>query len=128
MENRLTVLVADDSSMSRKWVIRAFPNTIREECTIVEANNGRVALDMFLEHRPGITFLDLTMPEMNGTEVLEEIRKVVPNAYVVVVTADRQKSIRDRLEELKADKIIYKPIEDNEIHKAFLRFLTQEGE
>ena len=57
--------------------------------TIVEAPNGRAALDVFADARPDVIVLDLMMPEMNGFEFLTELRlyaewRAVP---VVVVTA-----------------------------------------
>lgn len=124
----MTILVADDSAMSRKWIIRAFPESIKENCTIIEASDGKMALDKFRTHQPSLTFLDLTMPEMNGTEVLAYIREEQPQAYVAVVTADRQKSIADLLVKLNANKVIYKPIDNGELQKVFFEYLKNTGE
>jgi DNA-binding NarL/FixJ family response regulator len=51
-----------------------------------EAGTGGHAIKLFEEHRPDITLLDLRMPDMNGIEVIEKIRKKYPDALFIVLT------------------------------------------
>src|SRR5437773_936349 len=54
---------------------------------VFTAYNGREALDLFSQHRPQFTLLDLRMPEMNGIEVLRQIRAIDASAAVMILTA-----------------------------------------
>ncbi len=54
---------------------------------VLTASNGRDALDLFRQHHPKITVLDLRMPEMDGLEVLRQIHAIDPQAAVMMLTA-----------------------------------------
>src|SRR2546427_8655084 len=54
---------------------------------VFTAYGGREALDLFSQHRPQFTLLDLRMPEMNGIEVLRRIRTIDASAAVMILTA-----------------------------------------
>jgi len=54
---------------------------------IFTANNGHEALDLFKQHHPQFTLLDLRMPEMDGIEVLKRVRTIDPQAVVMILTA-----------------------------------------
>src|SRR6266705_2852194 len=54
---------------------------------VLTANNGRQALELFKQHRPRFTMLDLRMPQMGGLEVLKEIRAIDTKAAVMILTA-----------------------------------------
>ena len=81
-----TALVVDDEPEAREVMRRTLE---REQWTVVEAENGRAALDRMAEQKPSVILLDLMMPVMDGFEFLSEIRaseawRAIP---VVVVTA-----------------------------------------
>jgi DNA-binding response OmpR family regulator len=53
---------------------------------VLTATSGREGLAFFRHRNPRFTLLDLNMPEMSGIEVLQEIRKINPDASVIVLT------------------------------------------
>ena len=59
-----------------------------------EAPDGLSALERYSLDRPDLVLLDVTMNEMNGLEVLEQLRAMDPGARVVMATADVQSSTR----------------------------------
>jgi CheY-like chemotaxis protein len=91
------VLVVDDDAEVRALFRRMLEP---EGYTVVEAPNGRVALDRLREISPGVILLDLMMPEMDGFEFVAEFRRheawrAIP---IVVVTAkDLSHEDRQRL-------------------------------
>ena len=65
-------LVVDDSAMMRQLILMTLK---KMGCTsVVDASNGRVALEKLLTHRIDIVLTDIDMPEMNGLEFIERAR------------------------------------------------------
>jgi CheY-like chemotaxis protein len=81
-----TALVVEDDATSKELVRRMLKS---EGWTVVEAHNGREALERLADSQPGIVLLDLMMPEMDGFEFLSEMhaRKEWSSIPVIVVTA-----------------------------------------
>jgi PAS domain S-box-containing protein len=79
-------LVVEDDSETRVWLRRVLRD---EGWTVVEAANGREALARLATAAPDVVLLDLIMPEMDGFELLDELRhdEVWRRLPVVVVTA-----------------------------------------
>ena len=82
---RIGVLIADDHSVVREGLaslIKRKPDMV----VIGEASNGKEAVDLWRQHRPDVTLLDLRMPELDGVGALKEIRGQDEKARVVVLT------------------------------------------
>ncbi|WP_369600242.1 response regulator [Hahella sp. SMD15-11] len=110
----LKIVVCDDSSMSRKMIMRALPSAFREEdVTITQAANGREALDAYHAGKADLMFLDLTMPEMDGFAVLEHLKAEEANVIVVVISADIQPEAQRRVKELGAAAFVRKPVRED---------------
>ncbi len=77
--------------------------------------NGQEAVQLYQRFKPDVVFLDVMMPKYDGFYALEEIRKLDPNAKVIMVTADLASNTADRLERLNASLIIYKPYEFDDV-------------
>jgi DNA-binding NarL/FixJ family response regulator len=54
---------------------------------IAEASNGHEAVELFREHHPDVTLMDLQMPEMGGIDALSAIRGEFPDARIIVLTS-----------------------------------------
>ena len=80
------VLVVEDEKTTRDLMVRLVR---KEGWDVVEAGNGREALDRIAERKPDLIFLDLMMPVMDGFEFIRELRanKEYYSIPVVVVTA-----------------------------------------
>jgi len=82
---RIGVLIADDHSVLRQGLV----SLIGFEADMVvvgEASNGRQAVDLWKQHRPGVMLLDLRMPELDGVGVIKQIRADDENARIIVLT------------------------------------------
>ncbi|MGE5422452.1 MAG: response regulator [Ignavibacteriales bacterium] len=80
------VLICDDSLLVRTQ-LHDFLNALGQNLTILEAADGTIALDVFKEHRPDLVLLDVVMPNLSGIECLKEIKKIDPNAVVIMVSS-----------------------------------------
>jgi DNA-binding NarL/FixJ family response regulator len=83
---RIRVLIADDHGVVREG-LASMINRNRADMTVVgEASNGREALELWQQEHPDVTLLDLRMPEMDGVDVIKEIRVRDKNARIIVLT------------------------------------------
>jgi len=104
----VSVLVVDDSPIARKMLIKALPPDW--DIAITQASNGIEALAAYRAGSVDVMFLDLTMPDMDGYEVLATLRKEDLNCLVIVVSADVQEKAQERVLEMGAIAFIRKPI------------------
>lgn len=120
MDSNVRLLVVDDEERIRRLVKMYLE---REDYIIDEADNGRDALEMALEEDYDCIILDLMMPEMDGIEVCEELRKQ-KTTPVIMLTAKGEESNRVQGFEVGADDYIVKPFSPREVVlrvKALLR-------
>lgn len=82
-KNKLIVLIAEDNVGNFKL----FESILKHDYTIIHAWNGKEAVEMFKQHEPHIVLMDINMPEMNGYEATEEIRKISGDIPIIAVTA-----------------------------------------
>lgn len=116
----LPVLICDDSSFARKQMKRALPEGWDIEVTF--ASNGLEGLDAIREGKGEVVFLDLTMPEMDGYGVLENIRKEDLNAMIIVVSGDIQPDAQARVKSLGAMAFVKKPIDKEKATQILTEF------
>lgn len=77
--------------------------------------DGKEAVELYSKLKPDILFIDVMMPKYDGFYALEQIRKLDPNAKIIMVTADLTTDTSRILDDLKATSLIYKPYEFNDI-------------
>ena len=81
----IRVLIADDHSVVREGLVSLI--TRKADMTVIgEAGNGREAVDLWRQHHPDVTLLDLRMPELDGVGAIKEIRAGDEKARIIVLT------------------------------------------
>ena len=90
------VLVVDDAAFMRMMVKDILSKNGYE--IVGEAENGMKALEKYQELKPDLVTMDITMPEMDGISAVKEIKKVDPNAKVVMCSAMGQQAMVDHHE------------------------------
>ncbi|CEA05610.1 response regulator receiver [Pseudomonas saudimassiliensis] len=118
MDDAIPLLVCDDSSMARKQLIRSLP--ANWPLRISQAEDGRRGLELIRQGQGRIVLLDLTMPEMNGFDVLAQIRDEGLPAEVIVISGDVQQEAIRRAKELGARAFLRKPVDAAELAGALL--------
>ncbi|MGE6108662.1 response regulator [Aeromonas sobria] len=114
----MNVLICDDSGFARKQLARALP---REwDIRLHEAGDGQEGLEQILMGHGDLVLLDLTMPRMDGYEVLETLQREGIRSKVLVVSGDIQPEAHARVMALGALDFIQKPASPDTLH-AFLR-------
>ncbi len=84
-KERIRILIADDHSVVREGLVSLVKRK-SDMVVVAEASNGREAVQLWKEHRPEVTLLDLRMPELDGVGAIKEIRELDENAHIVVLT------------------------------------------
>ncbi|QBR00294.1 response regulator [Paraburkholderia pallida] len=117
----LPIVIADDSLLARKVLTKALPEGWDVE--ISYASNGQEALALYRAGRAPVMFLDLTMPDMTGFQVLEAMQHEDLNTFVIVVSADVQPRAQERALALGAMAFVPKPV----TQEALLPILKEYG-
>lgn len=123
VENNAHILVVDDEERIRR-LLKMYLE--REDFIIEEAENGQEALELALKKDFDLILLDIMMPEMDGIDVCQELRKE-KNTPVIMLTAKGEEANRVQGFEVGADDYIVKPFSPREVVlrvKAILRRAT----
>jgi two-component system NarL family response regulator len=83
---RIRVLIADDHGVVREGLVSMIKRNRADMTVAGEASNGREAVELWKRERPDVTLLDLRMPELDGVEVIKEIRAADKKARIIVLT------------------------------------------
>jgi DNA-binding NarL/FixJ family response regulator len=83
--NPIRILVAEDHHVVRQGLV-ALIKTVEDMQVVGEACDGRQAVELFRQHQPDVTIMDLRLPHMTGVEAITEIRRDFPLARIIVLT------------------------------------------
>ena len=119
------LLIVDDQAGVRLFLSEAFSEA---GYNVETASNGAEAVEKACARPPSLILLDFRMPGMSGLETLGELRKIVPDAPVIMVTAFKDHEIIDEIKEKGADYCISKPFDLHEIRALVKGLLVKEEE
>ena len=105
----ISCVIIDDDKDTRD-IFSELLNFIGFE-VIDTGKDGKDAEKLYKKHHPNIIFVDLTMPKYDGFYAIEKIRKIDPNAKIVIVTGDLKAGEYHLLESYAVTAIIYKPFD-----------------
>ena len=123
LSDKIVFLIVDDSRVARKWLIAMIPKKIAENAIIIEGANGQEAIKLYQEYKPDVVFLNITMPVLDGFDALKKIREIDSKALVIMISADRQQSTKEKVLALGASTILPKPINEEEFRSTLLKVL-----
>lgn len=105
----MRVLVADDSMVMRRIVVRTLRQAGFDVSDIVEASDGRQAYETVMTDEPDLVLSDWNMPEMTGIESLRAIRAAGSNVLFGFVTSEGSEEMRAEAAAAGAAFLIAKP-------------------
>jgi len=107
------ILLIDDNDVTRE-VLRVI---LRSEGynVVGEATDGGAGLEMAVKLKPDLILLDIVMPKISGTEVLPRIREMVPDARVLMVTANKDQETISEVVKTGIHGYILKPFNAQKI-------------
>ncbi|MFD2727662.1 two-component regulator propeller domain-containing protein [Hyunsoonleella rubra] len=106
-EKKHTILVAEDNTVLRSFI----KEILKPKYNVIQAENGKVALQKAIEHSPDLIISDVMMPEMVGTELCSKIKTTLATSHIPVILLTSRSALVYKFEGLEsgADDYISKP-------------------
>ncbi|MBS0032194.1 response regulator [Chitinophaga sp. 22321] len=108
----MTLLAVEDNPINQRVLGLQLKNS---GVILSTAGNGLEALEKMQEQTFDGIILDLHMPEMNGYNTIPHIRRLQPDAFIIVLTADVMPEVSARLEKLQIKHMLAKPYAAEEL-------------
>jgi len=110
------VLICDDAAFMRMMIKDIL---VKNGYNIVgEAENGYKAIDKYIETKPDLVMMDITMPDMDGIQALKKIKAMDPNANVIMCSAMGQQAMVIESIQSGAKDFIVKPFQHDRVLEA----------
>lgn len=119
------ILIVDDEQKARDN-LREFI-TPRYECEITEAEDGKTAVERVKKVSPDIILLDIRMPGISGIDIIKEIKQIVPDSRIIIISAWKSPDVAAKAMRLGAFTYLDKPIEFKVFKERFESALVSIG-
>jgi two-component system chemotaxis response regulator CheY len=118
----LKLLIVDDSNVIRRRIERS--QQIDRLEVVGLANNGVAAIEEFRRTDPDVVTMDITMPQMDGIECVEQLVAMKPHVLILVVSALADKATAVEAMEKGANGFLNKPFTDRQLNDALLELIA----
>lgn len=82
----LSILVVDDEAPVREWIVYCIKNLGQEFNVVGTAKSGKEAYNMILDKKPNAVITDIKMPGMDGIELMQQVKKILPYTKFIILT------------------------------------------
>lgn len=120
------ILIADDEYLEREALKLIINNEVKNKVEIIEAMNGKEALDLNSCANPDILILDIKMPLFNGIEVAEKIRIFDKEKIIIIISAYDDKKFIEKALNIKVNEFLLKPVRSEKIVEVLKKYTTSE--
>ncbi len=107
------IVIADDEAHLRSLIEQTLEDLEDDDVELITASNGEEALEAIKSEHPGLVFLDVMMPKMNGFQVCHAVKKELGmrDVYIVLLTAKGQEHDKQEGLDAGADTYMTKPFD-----------------
>lgn len=123
--SKIKVLITDDHALFRAGVKASLSHYPDIEF-IGEAENGMQLLNLVKFLQPDVVLLDIQMPIMDGIATLPEVKKILPDARIIMLTMNDDVSMISKLMEIGANSYLTKNSDSETIYEAIKTVYTKE--
>ena len=106
MTDRQTILIIEDERAISNFISRALS---ANDYKAIPAFSGREGLSLFFSHSPDLVLLDLGLPDMDGLEILSQLRGLPREAPVIIISARDREAEKVKALDMGADDYVVKP-------------------
>lgn len=123
--NNMTILVAEDNDTNRSFIREVFANT---RIKLIEAGNGREAVDLTLKHLPDLILMDIKMPVADGFKASKIIKSNPSSGHIPIIalTAFPIEQRDVKLKEAGIDSVLLKPVKIDDLFRQIMKFVPYE--
>ena len=124
----IRILIAEDNPINM-LLARTIFSKLFPEAKVVEAENGKIAVEKFKETNPDIIFMDVQMPEIGGydaTKIIRALEKEGKRIPIIALTAETIVGEKERCMEAGMDDYITKPVLKATIEKTVIKWLLKD--
>lgn len=104
-KNDLSILIIEDQKINTDLFFGAFG----KQYHVIAAHSGEEGITVYEQHKPDLVFLDIGLPDMSGFDVLQKLRQIEDDVYVVMLSAMNYDIYVQRCKELGAKGFLTKP-------------------
>lgn len=119
-----TILIVEDEELELEFIEAVIREELRPEDVIITANTGAQAVRQAKKRNPDIIIMDIMLPEMDGLEAIEEIRKFSKKACISILSAYTDFRYAQRAISLRVFEYMLKPIKPSDF-KAILKQMME---
>ncbi len=124
----MNILVAEDNK-TNQLVLKTMLKTTKAQLTITQ--NGREAVEVFIDLKPDVILMDMSMPEMDGLEATRKIREIektkgLSQTPVIALTANAMKGDKDRCISAGMNDYLSKPIRKENLLKILKKWSRED--
>lgn len=112
--NTLNVMIADDSSTIRLFIVNALRQS-EYSLKLTEAADGGTCLEMLASGNFDVAFIDLNMPRMSGIEAVNRSRKLGVSTFIAIMSSQSDPAMLDMARELGAYEYFIKPFQAEDV-------------
>ncbi|MFZ7943366.1 response regulator [Neobacillus sp. 19] len=121
----LKILIVDDEVLERKALTKMINSSTMDVMVVGEAANGRKAIEMTLEHKPDLIFMDIKMPGIDGVQAVKEIKQLYPSIHFIMVSAFNTFEYAKEVMQQGVKEYILKPSSKQDILAAIERVSSE---
>ncbi|MGB7737655.1 MAG: response regulator [Steroidobacteraceae bacterium] len=115
------LLIVDDSNVIRRRIERC--QQIENLQVVGLASNGVEAIEVFRRTDPDIVTMDITMPQMDGIECVEQLVAIKPDVLILIISALADKATAVEAMEKGANGFLNKPFSDRQLNDALAELI-----
>jgi two-component system, NarL family, response regulator NreC len=113
----LSILLVEDHKMVREG-LRMLINAQADMKVVGEADNGRMAINAVQQLKPDVVVMDVSMPELNGLEATERLKRLCPDIQILILTRHTDDGYLQRMLQAGANGYVLKQSASEELVRA----------
>ena len=118
-----SILIVEDEELELEFIEAVIREELQPEDALMTAHTGVQAVRQAKKRHPDIIVMDLMLPEMDGLEAIQEIRKFAPDACISILTAYTEFQYAQRAISLRVFEYMLKPVKPSDFKVTFKRML-----
>lgn len=118
-----SVLIVEDEELELEFIEAVVREELQPEDSVIVAHTGVQAVRQAKKRHPDIIIMDIMLPEMDGLEAIEEIRKFAPHTCISILTAYTDFRFAQRAISLRVFEYMLKPIKPSDFKSTLKRMM-----